>query len=76
MLHHLKPDHGEAGIPEALAQDGADEFAVDWDQPERLGSNAAQMLWNQLRLADPSPGAKQSATRVLARALGMENEIE
>lgn len=71
MLTRIKPDFGDVVLPEALAQDGEDEFASNWDQPERLGANAAQLLWNQLNLPSPSPDEKHTETQVLARALGI-----
>jgi hypothetical protein len=76
MLTRLKPDFGEVVLPEALAQDSKDEFASNWDQPERLGHNAAQMLWNQLNLTGQSPEEKHADTQALALALGIGGDNE
>lgn len=76
MLTRLKPDFGEAVLPEALAQDGEDEFASNWDQPERLGANAAQLLWNQLNLPIQSPDEKHAEMQALALALGLGGDSE
>ncbi|MBL6946075.1 MAG: hypothetical protein ISR47_05515, partial [Rhodospirillales bacterium] len=76
MLTRLKPDFGEVLLPEALAQDGEDDFASNWDQPERLGANAAQLLWNQLKLSSPSPDEKHAETQALAKALGIGGDNE
>ena len=54
LLAQLAPDDQERRTPKHLKQED-DEFAVNWDEPDAIGSAAASGLWHQLMTTKAPP---------------------
>ena len=54
LLGQLAPDDQERRTPGHLVQ-GDEEFAINWDNPETVGSANAAGLWQQLMTSEAPP---------------------
>lgn len=54
LLSQLAPDDQERRTPDHLVQ-GDGEFAINWGNPETVGSANAAGLWQQLMTTEPPP---------------------